>query len=459
MIRAPLSQPSLLSRPASRLALAAFAVFLLGVNLAAFHHAIGWDVFHNTDSEVMLGVAKRAGWHEAVGWITGPWLGAPLCLYYRPTSSWLMWAEWRLFGWDEAGYQWVGMGLHLASALLFWRIAVMLLGGEILGGVAALVFSLRPRNVRTLAVLTAQPDLVAAAFMFLSLLLLLLYLRSHRTREPLGTAGLVEVAPGAKGRPVTRYLLLIGSLIAALLSLGGKEMALSLPLLASLIILFDRGSPRRQKALLLGAFWATFAVFMLGRTFAMSGLGYIPKGWRDPMEAITTFARSAGLYFAYPFAAAVVTREYWPLAMLGVIAGYVAAAWRWPALRGERVLLYGVLPGFMGMALGFAALLSGEWVGVLTTYPWLLLGLMLAYGVGAMLVIRRDHRAALFVILWGLFCFAPAAYRVYDWPGKFFYIPQTFWAFSAALLLEGLVVLIVKRFPVVAKAYPWRGRR
>jgi hypothetical protein len=169
--------------------------------------------------------------------------------------------------------------------------------------------------------------------------------------------------------------------------------------------------------------------------------------------------RSAGLYFVYPFASAVVTREYWPLAMFGVVTGYVIAAWRWPALRGERVLLYGVVPGFIGAALGLAALLSGEWVGVLITYPWLLLGLMLVYGTGAMLVILRDARAGLFVILWGLFSFVPAAYRVYDWPGKFFYIPQTFWGFSAALLFEGVAVLIVKRVFAVTEACQGLGLR
>jgi hypothetical protein len=454
------------------LILLAFAVALIALNLAAFRRAIGWQVFYNTDTEVMLGAARAAGWREALGWIGGPWIGAPLCLYYRPTSSWLMWAEWAFFGWRASGYQWVSMALHLAAVLLFWRIAARLLGGawalrlrsgqagsgsplpgshgprrpcdevrgvpsvypeprgggvegraesrggEMLAAVAALIFSLRPRNARTLAVLTAQPDLVAAAFMFTSLLGLAIYARSFSK---------------------WRGAVLAASLVAALLALGGKEMALSLPLLASLVILFDHGLPRRRKAWLLGAYWATFAAFMVGRSFAMSGLGYIPRGWRDPLHAVSTFARSGGFYLAYPFAAAAVTREWWPGAMFAVIGVYAAAARRWPALRGERVLLYAAAPGFIGVSLGFGALFYGDWTGVLTPYPWRILGSMLLYAVGAGLVIIRDRRAALFVVLWGLFAFVPAAYRVYDWPGKFFYIPHTFWAFGGALLLDALV--------------------
>jgi hypothetical protein len=421
MIRASRLRLELQTPRTSRFVLLAFVVVLVALNLIAFDRAIGWDVFHNSDSEVMLGVAQHAGWRDAVGWITGPWIGAPLCLYYRPTSSWLMWAEWALFGWNEAGYQWVGMALHLVAALCFWRIAVRLLGSELLGAIAALIFSLRPRNVRTLAVLTAQPDLVAAAFMFLSLLGLMVYLRCTSGR---------------------RGLWLAGSLAAALLSLGGKEMALSLPILASLIVIFVRGSTRREKAWLLVAYWATFALFMGWRTFAMSGLGYIPQGWRDPASAIVTFLRSGGLYFARPFAAAVMVKEWWPLVMFGIIGLYAVCAVRWRALRSERALLYGALPGLIVVAVGVAALVSGGWVSVLTTYPWELLGLMVVYVGGASLVIRHDRRAAAFVALWGVFAFIPAAYRVYDWSGKFFYIPQTFWAFGGALLVEALLATV-----------------
>jgi len=497
MIRAPHLRCTTPTRGVSRFILGAFAVALIAVNLAAFRHAIGWEVFYNTDTEVMLDAAQAAGWRQALGWVGGPWIGAPLCLYYRPTSSWLMWGEWALFGWRASGYQWVSMALHLAAALLFWRIAARLLGGpsalrlrsgqagsgsplpgsqgppraesrggEMLAAGAALIFSLRPRNVRTLAVLTAQPDLVAAAFMFLSLLALLVLLSRSRPRflllceaalrcEARVAIAQNDVSEGAQNdkSPASRQsahmlpgaALLAASLVAALLALGGKEMALSLPLLASLVILFDDEVPRRRKAWLLAAYWGTFAAFMVGRSFAMSGLGYIPKGWRDPLHAVSAFGRSAGLYFAYPFASAVLTREWWPGAMFAVIGVYAAAARRWPALRGERVLLYVAAPAFIGASLGFGALFYENWTGVLTPYPWQLLGSMLLYAMGAGLVIARDRRAALFVLLWGLFALVPAAYRVYDWPGKFFYIPHTFWAFAVVLLVEALVALALKR--------------
>ena len=138
--------------------------------------------------------------------------------------------------------------------------------------------------------------------------------------------------------------------------------------------------------------------------------------------------------------------------MFGVIAAYAGAAWRWPALRQERALIYGLAPGLLGAAFGFAALFAGEWAALLTSYPWSLLGLMLLYAVGAGLVIGRERRAALFVLLWGLFAFAPAAYRVYDWSGKFFYLPQTFWALAGALLLDALIALALRNRRAIGEA-------
>ncbi len=419
------ARPAAMDRGPSRPALVGFAGALIVINLVLLHRAIGWQIFHNSDSEAMLGAARAAGWRDALGWITGPWIGASLCNYYRPTSSWLMWGEWGLFGWHSAGYQSVSMLLHLAAALLFWRLAAGLLGGELLGAVAALIFSLRPSNVRTLAVLTAQPDLVAAAFMFLALLVL-----AHSL---------------PRVRAASRAPLLAGSLVAALLSLGGKESALSLPALASLVIVFDRRSPRRRQAWLLIAYWATFAAFMAGRSLAMSGLGYIPQGWREPMHAITTYGRSAGLYFAYPFAAAAVSSEWWPLMMFAITAAYFAAAQRWRSLRKERVLLYAAAPAIIIAAFLLAAACYGHWVAALTLAPWRQLGMMAAYALGAGLVIWRNWRMALFVVLWGLFAFAPAAYRVYDWSGKYFYLPHTFWALYGALLLEAVVTATAAR--------------
>ena len=418
MIRAPHLGLATTTRAAPRRLLIGITAGLIAINLIAFRRAIGWGVFYQADSDVMLRVAEAADWRQALGWITGPWLGAPLCLYYRPTSSWLIWGEWALFGDSAAGYQWVSMALHVSAVLLFWRIAVKLLGGETPGAVAALIFSLRPRNVRTLAVLTAQPGLAAAVFMFASLLGLIVYARSSSP---------------------WRGAMLAASLAAAVLALGGKEVALSLPALATLIVLFDPDLPRRRKAWLLAAFWATFAAFMVGRSFAMSGLGYLPEGWRDPRHAISALARTEGLYLAHPFAVAVLTRDWWPGAMLVVIGLYAVGARRWPALRSERALVYVTAPIVIGAAVGFSALCYDNWAAALTLAPWRLLGSMALYVIGAMLLIARDRRAALFIVLWGLCILVPAAYRVYNWSGYFFYLPQTFWALTGALVVEALV--------------------
>lgn len=77
---------------------------------------------------------------------------------YFPLKTTVQWVEWRLWGAEPAGYHWVSLVLHLASALLFWRLLAMLRPGapagprlEWLGGLLLVVHPLAVESVAWIA--------------------------------------------------------------------------------------------------------------------------------------------------------------------------------------------------------------------------------------------------------------------------------------------------------------------
>lgn len=76
------------------------------------------------------------------------WSGAAGADYF-PLKTTLQWLEWRLWGADPAGYHATSVLLHLASALLFWRLLSRL--GLRWGWVGGLLFAVHPLAVESVA--------------------------------------------------------------------------------------------------------------------------------------------------------------------------------------------------------------------------------------------------------------------------------------------------------------------
>lgn len=86
---------------------------------------------------------------------------------YWPLSSSTLWLEWRLWGMNAAGYHATNIILHVAEALLLWRILRQLkIPGAYLG---ALIFALHPVNAESVVWITQRKNLVAMLFFLLSL--------------------------------------------------------------------------------------------------------------------------------------------------------------------------------------------------------------------------------------------------------------------------------------------------
>lgn len=124
-----------------RTALAAAALVLLG--LLALRPALsgGWlwddgsEVFENTILKDPAGVAKI-------------WLSPPGPDYF-PLKSTVQWLEWRAWGAEPFGYHAVSLALHLASALLVWRLLRRL--GAPWAWLGGLLFAIHPLAVESVA--------------------------------------------------------------------------------------------------------------------------------------------------------------------------------------------------------------------------------------------------------------------------------------------------------------------
>ena len=143
------------------------------------------------------------------------WGGSPLLQwfckesagYYRPLTALLFHVEWDLWQTTTTGYYVTGLLLHAAATLLVYDIARRVLPeGQRTGLGAACLFLFQAGHAFTVLWVSAQTDLLASVFYLAAVAL---YLRSRT------------------GQAVPLLL----SLLAFVLSLLAKEMAVSLPLL------------------------------------------------------------------------------------------------------------------------------------------------------------------------------------------------------------------------------------
>jgi protein O-mannosyl-transferase len=87
---------------------------------------------------------------------------------FYPVSNASLWIEWRLWEMTSTGYHLTNLILHIAEALLIWIILRKL---SIPGGfLAAVIFTLHPVNVESVAWIAQRKDMLAVLFFLLSIL-------------------------------------------------------------------------------------------------------------------------------------------------------------------------------------------------------------------------------------------------------------------------------------------------
>lgn len=174
-----------------------------------------------------------------------------LPVFYRPLHIFLWWLQYRLWGDAPLGYHAVSLLFHATNALLVYALGRRLTGSLLAGLIAGLLFALHPTHVEAVAWASCQPDLQAALFSLLALLLLDISLHPSRPR-------------------ITHISFLAG-LLAFALAVLTKESAVVLPGLAALWTLVRSDRLRWRRATLVGASYGLLLGAYLALRFTLLG--------------------------------------------------------------------------------------------------------------------------------------------------------------------------------------------
>jgi len=207
-----------------------------------------------------------------------------------------------LFGLDPAGHHLVSLGLHLANALLLFAILKALTGARWRSVAVALLFSVHPLRVESVAWAAERKDLLCALFFLLAILAYHGYVR----------------------RPGWRRALAVGCAFAA--GLFAKPMILTLPFVLLLIDCWPLGrmlSPggirlrsafaEKLPLLLLGAVAGVVAYQAQTRSTGVPAFGLPPLGANisNALQSCVAYLDAtvwpAGLAAAYPYFSAELT--------------------------------------------------------------------------------------------------------------------------------------------------------
>ncbi len=146
------------------------------------------------------------------------WSGA-VGIDYLPLKTTVQWLAWRAWGDHPAGYHWLNIGLHLAGALVFWRVLRKLGALDFGAWLGALFFLVHPVAVESVAWVSEMKNTLSLVFYLLAL------------DAALDWAGI----PPDPGRPrrASRLAPSLGWFVAALLCKGSAVMLPAVILLCS----------------------------------------------------------------------------------------------------------------------------------------------------------------------------------------------------------------------------------
>jgi len=317
---------------------------------------------------------------------------------YYPAVFTMFWFEYWLWGDDPTGYHLVNILLHLANALLLWRVMTMLHipGGTIAAWAVAAIFALHPVHVESVAWITERKNVLSA---FFYLIAAVCYFRFERRRDD-------RHAPESES-----WAWYAVSLALFLLALFSKTVTCSLPAALLLVMLWRRERITWRRV------WPLVPFFAVGLALALNTAWYEthivgaagPEFERGLLERLIVACRALLFYpwkmifpwplvFIYPRWEAVPASvlDWWPCAVVGAATlGLVTAffrGWRGPGLA-AAFYAGSILP-----ALGFADVYPHRYSFVADHFNYLPSIGLIALAVGGVAWIAARYRASMGVL-------------------------------------------------------------
>ena len=258
------------------------------------------------------------------------WMFTDLHAHYTPLTWLTLGLDYVLWGMNPAGYHLTSVLLHAVNAALVFRVALRLLGAALPNApgttlrwgslLAALLFSVHPLRVESVAWVTERRDVLSGFFYLLALLAYLRYCESPRRR---------------------RYAAALALFAAALLS---KSMAVTLPVV---LLLLDAWPLRRHAWREKVPFFALSAVAGALALVAQRQAGALSSaGLLGALEHLAVAGYALAFYLRKTLLPARLSPIYelparvdplaWPyvasaLVVLALSAVAIAARRRWPA--------------------------------------------------------------------------------------------------------------------------------
>jgi tetratricopeptide (TPR) repeat protein len=244
---------------------------------------------------------------------------------YWPVTFTSFWLEWQCFGKSPTGYHVTNLALHIAAALLIWRILSLLsIPGAFL---AAALFTVHPINVESVAWIAQRKNTLSIVFYLLAILW---FLKSDKAR----TGSPSKINAVGSQRWLGWYLLSMFSFLLGMLSKGSIAI---LPAVLLWIIWWQRPITRRDLRLSAPFFVIAAALVAVNIWFQTHGSGEVVRHAGLPERiaaagAITWFYLGKALVpidlcFIYPLWNVRPTELLWWLP-LGVAIAVTVLLWR-----------------------------------------------------------------------------------------------------------------------------------
>ncbi len=260
------------------------------------------------------------------------WLAPFSSIEYYPVTWTSYWLEHRIWGMHPRGYHMVNVLLHAACALLAWRVLLRLRVPA--AWLVALVFSLHPVNVETVAWITQRKNLLSMLFSLAALLTHLRYEDEHRARRYLTAVLFFAAAMLSKAAVIPLPAILLASAWWRRGAIRRDDVLRCLPYVAVAVLATVVQQPVRNEmvtagaqvhsggfmARLAGAGWAVW--FYLFKALLPIDLIFVYPRWViDPRSAVSYLPGAALLAL---FAALFwQSRRIWCRAILFAMVCYV----------------------------------------------------------------------------------------------------------------------------------------